>query len=248
MPEIKLQKHIRCVPGDVARYVLIPGDPARAHRIARQLTGARLVAENREYTVLTGSYEGVPVSVCSTGIGGPSTAIAMEELQRVGADTFIRVGSAGARHDSIPIGSAVIVNAAVRAGGTARAYLPDIYPAVASHAVTCALESAARSLGITPRVGCSLSRDAYYQQDEGLNDVLRGVRDLLVSEMECDTVYVVGARRGLRTGAVVGTDSNRYLAVQPPLEELEHLYIGAERQTIAIALAAVAILAKRDAG
>lgn len=240
----EMQKHIRCVEGDVARYVLIPGDPARAHRIAAALDNARLVAENREYTVYTGETEGVPVSVCSTGIGGPSTAIAMEELSRVGADTFIRVGSAGARHDSIEIGEAVIVNAAVRAGGTARVYLPDVYPAVASFDVTCALVEAARAMGLAGHVGASLSRDAYYQQDEAFNDTLRGVKDLLVSEMECDTVYVVGAKRGLRTGAVVGTDSNRYLAVQPTLAEKERLYMQAEKQTIAIALGAVVRLAK----
>lgn len=92
-----VQKHIRCRRGDVAEYVLIPGDPQRAERIAQRLTDARLISVNREYTVFTGTYEGVPVSVCSTGIGGPSTAIAMEELTRVGASTFIRVGSCGAR-------------------------------------------------------------------------------------------------------------------------------------------------------
>ncbi|HHW14607.1 MAG TPA: nucleoside phosphorylase, partial [Firmicutes bacterium] len=97
MSAVERQKHIRCLPGDVARYVLLPGDPARAKRIAARFDEARLVAENREFTVLTGSYHGLPVSVCSTGIGGPSASIALEELVRVGADTFIRVGSAGAR-------------------------------------------------------------------------------------------------------------------------------------------------------
>lgn len=237
-----MQKHIRCKEGDVGRYVLLPGDPGRAHRIAAQLDSAELIAENREYTVFTGTKDGVRLSVCSTGIGGPSTAIAMEELARVGADTFIRVGSAGARHDSIAIGDAVIVNAAVRAGGTARVYLPDIYPAVASFDVTCKLVEAAQSLGVRAHVGASLSRDAYYQQDEAFNDTLRGVKDLLVSEMECDTVYIVGAKRGYRTGAVVGTDSNRYLPVQPTLEEKERLYMQAEQSTIAIALGAIILL------
>lgn len=240
----EVQKHIRCRPGDVARFVLLPGDPARAHRIAAFFDNPRVVAENREYVVISGTKEGVPVTVCSTGIGGPSTAIAMEELARVGADTFIRVGSAGARHDSIQIGEPVIVHSAVRAGGTARVYLPDIYPAVASFDVTCALVQAAKDMGLTPHVGASLSRDAYYQQDEALNDTLRGVRDLLVSEMECDTVYIVGAKRGLRTGAVVGTDSNRYLPAQPSLEEKERLYAQAEKQTIEIALRAIVALDK----
>ena len=94
---VEVQKHIRCVPGDVARSVLLPGDPARARRIAEQLEEARLIAENREYVVFSGTTDGVPVSVCSTGIGGSSAAIALEELRNVGAGVFIRVGSAGGR-------------------------------------------------------------------------------------------------------------------------------------------------------
>ena len=242
--ENAVQKHIRCCEGDVAEYVLIPGDPARAERIAKRMDNAHLVASNREYAVYTGSYEGVPVSVCSTGIGGPSTAIAMEELKRVGAKTFIRVGSCGARRDGINIGEPVIVNAAVRAGGTAKAYLPDIYPAIASLDVVNAMVTAAKSLDIRAHVGVSLSRDAFYRQDQQLNDTLRDVHAVAVSEMECDTVFVVGAALNVRTGAVVGTDSNIYLAVQPTQAEKEALYMKSEERTIAIALKAVALLAK----
>lgn len=240
-----VQKHIRCREGDVAEYVLIPGDPARAGRIAERMQDARLVASNREYTIYTGTYEGVPVSVCSTGIGGPSTAIAMEELVRVGARTFIRVGSSGARRDGINIGEPVIVNAAVRAGGTARAYLPDIYPAVASLDVVNAMTQAAQQLGITAHVGVSLSRDAFYRPDQQLNDAMRDVHAVAVAEMECDTVFVVGATLNVRTGAVVGTDSNIYLAVQPSQEMKEALYMKSEERTIAIALHTCAVLEGR---
>ena len=236
-------KHIRCSEGDVAEYVLIPGDPARAERIARRLDNARLIAVNREYTVYTGAFEGVPVSVCSTGIGGPSTAIAMEELHKVGATTFLRVGSCGARRDGIQIGEPVIVNAAVRAGGTARAYLPDIYPAVADLAVVNAMIEAARMLRLPAHVGVSLSRDAFYRQDNQLNETLRSVQAVAVSEMECDTVFVVGAALNARTGAVVGTDSNIYLPIQPSREEKEALYMQSEERTIQIALKACALLA-----
>ena len=235
-----VQKHIRCRRGDVAEYVLIPGDPQRAERIAQRLTDAHLVSVNREYTVFTGTYEGVPVSVCSTGIGGPSTAIAMEELTRVGASTFIRVGSCGARRDGIEIGEPVIVNAAVRAGGTASAYLPDIFPAVASLDVVNAMQQAARELGIKSHIGMSLSRDAFYRQNQALNDTLRDVKAVAVSEMECDTVNV-------RTGAVVGTDSNIYLAKQPTQEEKEALYMLSEKSTISIALKACVLLAHAQA-
>ena len=239
-----VQKHMRCCKGDVAEYVLIPGDPARAERIAQRMKNAKTVAINREYAVYTGEYEGIPVSVCSTGIGGPSTAIAMEERVRVGAKTCIRVGSSGARRDGINIGEPVIINAAVRAGGTARAYLPDIYPAVASLDVVNAMTEAARQLEITAHVGVSLSRDAFYRQDQKLNDTLREVRAVAVSEMECDTVFVVGAALNVRTGAVVGTDSNIYLAVQPTQEEKEALYMKSEERTIAIALRTCVVLAQ----
>lgn len=242
--EETVQKHIRCRTGDVAEYVLIPGDPARAERIARHMEEVRQVACNREYAVFTGTYGGVPVSVCSTGIGGPSTAIAMEELTRVGAKTFIRVGSCGARRAGINIGEPVIVNAAVRAGGTARAYLPDIYPAVASLDVVNAMLEAARILRMPAHVGVSLSRDAFYRQDQQLNNILRDVQAVAVSEMECDTVFVVGAALNVRTGAVVGTDSNIYLAVQPSQAEKEALYMQSEERTIAIALHTCVLLDK----
>ena len=241
-----VQKHIRCRQGDVAEYVLIPGDPARAGRIAQRMKNVRTVAFNREYAVYTGEYEGVPVSVCSTGIGGPSTAIAMEELVRVGAKTFIRVGSSGARRDGINIGEPVIINAAIRAGGTARAYLPDIYPAVASLDVVNAMVESASQLEIPAHVGVSLSRDAFYRQDQNLNDTLRDVRAVAVSEMECDTVFVVGAALNVRTGAVVGTDSNIYLAVQPTQAEKEALYMKSEERTIAIALRTCVVLAGQN--
>lgn len=241
-----VQKHIRCKKGDVAKYVLIPGDPARAERIAQYLENPVKIACNREYTVFTGKFHGVDVSVCSTGIGGPSTAIAMEELTRVGADTFLRVGSCGARRDGIQIGEPVIVNAAVRAGGTANAYLPEIYPAVASIDVVNAMVKAADEMGIRAHIGVSLSRDAFYRQNKALNDTLRDVHAVAVSEMECDTVFVVGAALNVRTGAVVGTDSNMYLPVQPSQAEKEQLYMQSEKRTISIALNACELLEQRQ--
>ena len=240
MPD--LMKHIRCTAGDIAQVVLIPGDPGRADRIAERLEDPKLIARSREYTVYTGSYNGTPVSVCSTGIGGPSTAIAMEELSRVGAEIFIRIGSAGARRDGIAIGEPVIVSGAVRAGGTAQAYLPLGFPAIADPDVLNALTAAAERLGISAQVGLSLSRDAFYRQDTGLNEILRPVRAVAVSEMECDTVFVVAAALNKKAGAVVGTDSNLYLPVQPPREEKERLYMESEKRTIAIALEAAKAL------
>ena len=127
-----LQHHIKCTRGDVARTVLLPGDPARAELIASHFDEARQVASNREFTTFSGKTGGVPVSVTSTGIGGPSTVIAVEELVRCGADTFIRVGTGGALQPEILPGSFIVATAAIRDEGTSRAYLPVEFPAAAN--------------------------------------------------------------------------------------------------------------------
>lgn len=245
--DLTLQKHIRCKKGDVAEYVLIPGDPGRATRIAESFDTFEKVSENREYLIYTGMKDGVRLSVCSTGIGGPSTAIAIEELAKIGAHTFIRVGSAGGRKEYIEVGSVVVVNAAVRGEGTSKEYLPEIYPAVASLDVTNALvESSKEFLGDEKfHVGISFSRDAFYVQNQALNQMLLDT-DCAVSEMECATAFIVGAKRGLRTGAIVGTDSNIIKKLQLSLEEKDRLYSITEMKTIKIAINALVKLANKD--
>lgn len=235
-----LQKHIRCKEGDVAQYVLIPGDPQRAKRIADTFDTVEKVAENREYVVYTGFKDDVKISVCSTGIGGPSAAIAIEELAKVGAHTFIRVGSAGGRREDIPVGSVVIVNAAVRGDGTSKEYLPEIYPAIADYDVTTALIKASKEILVDEEcyIGPSFTRDAYYMQNQRLNELLLGT-DVAVSEMECATAFIVGSKRRLRVGAIVGTDSNIIKKKQLTLEEKDRLYMKAEKNTIAIAVKAI---------
>lgn len=247
MSVVERQKHIRCLPGDVARYVLLPGDPARAKRIAAHFDEARLVAENREYTVLTGTYHGLPVSVCSTGIGGPSASIALEELVRVGADTFIRVGSCGARQEHLKIGEVVVVTGAYRGEGTSQAYLPLAFPAIADLEVTNALLAAAREAGEAGWHGLSYTRDAYYVQDQALNERLKAA-GVMVSENECATLFVVASARRVRCGAIVGTDSNIWLAEQPTLAEKERLFAEAERKEIALALRACELLEQAEKG
>ncbi|GAB4575661.1 MAG: uridine phosphorylase [Anaerolineae bacterium] len=238
------QKHIRCVPGDVARYVLLPGDPGRAERIAAAMDDARLIAQNREYVVYTGTTDGVPVSVCSTGIGGPSASIALEELANVGAEVFIRVGSAGGRQPDTPIGTPIIVTAAYRGEGTSKAYLPPEFPAVADLDVTNALVAAARELeGDAYRVGIAFTRDAYYVQDHELNALLTktGVE---AAEQEAAILFIVGSVRHVRVGGIVATDSNIWLPEQPTLAEKERLFAQGERRVISIALRAVQLLAE----
>lgn len=239
-----IQKHIRCKPGDVSRYVLLPGDPGRVERIAAQMERPREIARNREYVLVRGTTRGTDVTVCSTGIGGPAASIALDELVNVGAEVFIRVGSAGGRQDDIAIGTPVIVNAAYRGEGTSKAYLPPEFPAVADLDVTNALVDAAREAGKTYRVGIGYTRDAYYMQDKALNELLKQA-GVVAAEQEAALLFIAGTWRHVRVGCVVSTDSNIWLPQQPTLAEKEQLFKGGERQAIAIALRAVQLLAGR---
>lgn len=239
--KMEVQKHIRCKPGDVGEYVLIPGDEARAEKIALHLENAKLIAKNRAYHVYTGTLNGVKVSVCSTGIGGPSASIAIEELIRVGARTLIRVGSAGARQPDMPIGTLVIATAAYRGEGTSQAYAPLAFPAVADLSVTLALMKAARSLGYEFYHGIVFTRDAYYVQDENLNKFLTDC-GVVAAEQECAVTFILGSVRHVRTGAILATDSNIWLKPQPSLEEKERLFRIAEKKAIEVAIKAVEIL------
>lgn len=238
MPDI--QRHLRARPGDVAPYVLIPGDPGRAERIAETFENPKLIARNREYVLYTGTTKaGAPISVCSTGIGGPSASIAVEELVRIGATHFIRVGSAGGRQPETPIGSVVVVTSAYRGEGTSLDYIPLGYPAAADLDVTLALrQAAAEYLGKPAYEGVVYTRDAFYRRDDGLNKLLTDA-GVLAAEQECSTVFVVGSLLKVKVGAVLGTDSNIYLDPQPTREEKEALYRKVERETIDIAVAAV---------
>ena len=146
MQELEKQYHIHCVSGDVGRYCILPGDPGRCASIAALFVDAKLVAQNREYTVYTGTLLGEKVSVCSTGIGGPSAAIAMEELVAVGADTFIRVGTCGGIDLNVRSGDIVVATGAVRMEGTSREYAPIEWPAVPNYQVVNALVQAAQTL------------------------------------------------------------------------------------------------------
>ena len=239
---VELQKHLRCRPGDVARYVLVPGDPGRATRIAERMQDARLIAENREYVLYTGSTDGVAVSVCSSGIGSPAASIAMEELVNVGAEVFIRVGSSGGRQKDMPIGTPVVITAAYRGEGTSKAYLPVEFPAAADREVSNALVAALKESGLDYREGIGFTRDAYYIQDQSLNELLTKV-GVVAAEQEAALLFIMGSWRGVKVGAVVTTDSNIWLAQQPTLAEKEELFRRGEGQVIDIALRAVQIMA-----
>ncbi|MBO8142509.1 MAG: nucleoside phosphorylase [Firmicutes bacterium] len=227
------------------RYCLIPGDPGRAERIADLFDNKREVIRNREYVAFVGEVDGVPVSVCSTGIGGPSASIAVEELANIGVDTFIRVGSAGGRQPNIPIGSVAIINAAHREDGTSRAYLPPEFPAVADLTVTNALVEAARRLDQQVFVGIGTTRDAFYQKDQELTKLLTERGHVVAAEQEAAPVFIVATVRQVRAGAVVAIDSNIWLP-KPEPEEVGRRFRAGEAAAIRVALEAVKVLAEWD--
>lgn len=214
-----LQYHIQCRPGDVGRYCLLPGDPGRCEKIAAYFDDAHLVAQNREYVTYTGTLGGKPVSVVSTGIGGPSAVIALEELAALGADTFIRIGTCGGINQKVCSGDAVIAMSAVRQEGTSREYAPLEYPATADFTVTQALYCAAQSLSLRAHVGVVQCKDSFYGQHsparmpvsyELLNKWEAWKRlGVLASEMESAALFTAAAALGIRCGAVFHTIWNQ---------------------------------------
>jgi len=214
----ELQFHIRTSSEHIGKYVILPGDPGRVPLIAEKLDNAVQVAQNREYNVYTGSLLGEKVTVCSTGIGGPSAAIAVEELIKCGADTFIRVGTSGGMDLKVMGGDLVIAQAAIRGDGTSREYLTADYPAVADFDVTTALVEEAKLLsenvdGKRFHVGVVQSKDSFYGEVEPetmpVGDFLEKRWDsylksgCLTSEMEAATVFAVALTRKVRAGGVM---------------------------------------------
>jgi uridine phosphorylase len=205
--------HIKLRQGDVGRYVLLPGDPGRCEVIARSFDNAVKIAQNREYATYTGTLLGEKVSVTSTGIGGPSTAIAVEELSMIGADTFIRVGTSGAMQPGINVGDLAIVTAAIRDEGTSRQYMPIEFPAVADIDVTLALRAAAQKLHLPSHLGISQSKDSFYSEVEPdrqpIAEQLNARRKAWIaggavcSEMEAAALFVVSSILHKRAGGVM---------------------------------------------
>lgn len=205
--------HIGLTPADGAGYAIITGDPGRVESIARLLDEAQFVASNREYTTWAGTVNGERVLVTSHGIGGPSTAICVEELQRCGVHTLIRVGTCGGMALPVCGGDVVVATAAIRAEGTSREYLPIEFPAVADLQVSVALKEAAEAMGYTVHTGVVQCKDSFYGQhspettpvsyelENRWQAWLRG--GCLASEMESATLYIVAASRGLRAGCVL---------------------------------------------
>ena len=214
-----MQYHIGLRAGDVGKYVILPGDPKRCRKIADYLEDAQFVADNREFVTYTGFLDGEKVSVTSTGIGGPSTAIAVEELVKGGADTFLRVGTCGGMQLKVKSGDCVIATGSIRMEGTSREYAPIEFPAVADFEVVSALVQAAKGLKIPYHVGVAQSKDSFYGQHSplaspggyALTAKWEAWKKLgcLASEMEGAALFTVGAALGVRCGAVFLTMANQ---------------------------------------
>ena len=208
-----LVHHLKLKKGDVGRYVIMPGDPKRCVKIAKRFDDAKLIADYREYATYTGYINGVKVSTTSHGIGGPSTAIALEELIKVGADTFIRVGTCGGMNIDVLPGDVVIVNGAVKGGGTMDNYIPKEFPCVPNIDVLEAMIEGADKVKTRTHVGVVQCKDAFYAQHApesmAVDKELLYKWDsyikagCLASEMESATLFAVGAAKNVRTGAAM---------------------------------------------
>jgi len=213
------QYHIQVGGGEIGRYVLVPGDPKRCIKIAQYLDQAELIADSREYVTYTGLLDGERVSVTSTGIGGPSAAIALEELVQAGADTFLRVGTCGGMQPEVQSGDLVIATGAVRMEGTSREYAPLEYPAVASLDAVNELESAAKALNKPYHTGVVQCKDSFYgqhsPQDKPVSYELMQKWEAwkrmgcLASEMESAALFIVAASLRVRIGTCLLAIANQ---------------------------------------
>jgi uridine phosphorylase len=220
-PNDETQYHLAVGPEDVADTVLLPGDPERIEKITDQWQDSAVVAEHREFRTATGEYEDTPISATSTGIGSPSAAIAVEELARVGVETFMRVGSCGAIQPEMAVGDLVITSGAVRQEGTSPEYVREDYPAAADDRVVAALVAAAERLDHDYHVGVTASTDSFYagQGRPGFEEFEAAGSEELVAElkaagvlnfeMEASAILSLASLYGLRAGAVCTVYANR---------------------------------------
>lgn len=246
------QYHIQVGEGDVGKYVILPGDPKRCAKIAEYFDDPVLVADNREYVTYTGYLDGVKVSVTSTGIGGPSASIAMEELVRAGADTFIRVGTCGGMQLDVKSGDLVIATGAVRMEGTSKEYAPIEFPAVADIGIVNALIASAGEMKEEYHAGVVQCKDAFYGQHapeampvsyELLNKWEAWKRlGCLASEMESAALFIVASYLRVRTGScflVVANQEREKLGLENPV-------VHDTDMAIQVAVEAIRELIKRD--
>jgi uridine phosphorylase len=248
------QYHIRVKKGQVGRYVILPGDPKRCEKIAQYFDDPQFVADNREYVTYTGTLDGEKVSVTSTGIGGPSAAIAMEELKCCGADTFLRVGTCGGIDVEVKGGDLVVANGAIRMEGTSREYAPIEFPAVPNIDVVNALIEGAKKVGAPYHVGVVQCKDSFYGQHSPQTKPVGYELEqkweawkkcgAAASEMESAAVFVVGSCLGVRTGTILLTIANQ----ERKRLGLDNPQVYETDQAIRAAVEAIRVLIAHDKG
>ncbi|WP_135823952.1 nucleoside phosphorylase [Halorussus ruber] len=240
------QPHLLVEAGDLNDIALIPGDPGRVDRIANLCDSSEVVAQNREYKVVNAEYEGTPLTICSTGIGCPSAAIAVEELENVGVETVIRVGTTGALQEGIEIGDMIIATGAAKNEGTSKRYEDVEYPAVPDYDVLTSLVDSAEANDEEVHVGPIASDDAFYAEtEEYVADWEEA--NILSVEMEAAAVFSLTRRRGMRAGAICTVDGNLVEGTQKGETEDEELPEKAKNnveRAIRISLDAVVELAE----
>jgi len=244
--------HLMCRSEEVAEIVLLPGDPNRVHMFMELCDDFRIVAANREYVVGTGSYKGVPVSVCSTGIGAPSAEIAVVELIELGAKALIRIGGTGVLRPEIKCGDMVINTAAMRLGGASCFYAPDTYPAVASFEVVDCLAEACKLMEVKSWKGISASIGSFFAgqgrpaagkvfHEEGLVEYYQKLR-IVNMEMEAETIMTLGTLYDIFTGSICAVHANR------TSDEWMEDFSGAQKTMCITALEACVLLKHRYMG
>lgn len=229
------QFHMRFEPADLAQHVMLVGNPQRAEQVSKLLSGARLVNDYRYLLVFTGTYEGQRMSVATTGMGAPSTAIVVEELCNLGARVLVRVGSAGGVSADVDAGDIVVATGSVRDDGTSPQYLPLAFPAVPDADLLRLTIDAARETAPTVKYGVVISGDAFYRNYDDQKMSLMSQSSVKAIEMESGCVFIVGQYRGVRTSALFAIDGSVTKNTIKP-KGAEDLFKAAEEKSIHIGL------------
>lgn len=223
-----LQPHIRCGINESAKYAILPGDPKRIDKISDYLDNVREIAFNREHKSITGYYKGVKIIAVSTGMGGPSTGIAVEELHNIGVEVMIRIGSCGALNEDIKLGDLILVNGAVRDEGTSKAYIEDIYPAIPDFNLLLNSYLVSEENGIKYHIGKARSHDSFYTDKENEIDNYWASKGILGADMETAALFTIGSLRGVKTASILNT----VVAYNEDLNDGINNYVDGEKAMI----------------
>ncbi len=237
-----MQPHILCTENDVEERVILPGDPQRVLRAAQYLDDWKEIAFNREFRTITGTYKTVPVTIVSTGIGGASAAIALEELIACGARQFIRIGSCGAVQPGIDIGYIVIPIAAVREDGASRMYISDNYPAVADFGLANTIINTCESLKYPYVSGFIRSHDSFYIDDESSRLEFWSKKGIIASDMETAALFTIGRLRGVKISCILNNVVRYESKVKEGITQYvseEQMAVEGEKREIILALEAL---------